>query len=262
MYTGELQANLSLPCMPLFTCKILLCFDSICFVFFQSHATLMICSAMSTVCTSVISSTSTLLPEYECPRNCSCAASTITCNGTIPDTVPPDLVDVVLLDPVDWAAGKFCDVNWTNVREVSFIYLFRTFLRLQDYAFYCLNQIETFRIRYPYLTFNGNAFAGLTNVVMLDLSDTDFVLKDLTNVFAVPARLPKLAHINVSMNRQIIHLDQNFIDALSSRPVEILDFSETKELIMVFNDSRQLCEQLKTLILHDSSITVKTLPDK
>ena len=134
---------------------------------FQWHATLMICSAMSTVCTSVSSSTSTLLPENECPRNCSCAASTITCNGTIPDTVPPDLVDVVLLDPVDWAAGKFCDNNWTNVREVSFICLFRTFRRLQDYAFYCLNQIETFRIRYPYLTFNGNAFAGLTNVVML-----------------------------------------------------------------------------------------------
>ena len=87
-------------------------------------------------------------------------------------------------------------------------------------------------------------------------------MKDLTNVFAVPACLPKLAHINVSMNRQIIHLDQNFIDALSSRPVEILDFSEIKGLIIDFNDSSQLCEQLKTLILHDSSMTVKTLPDK
>ena len=213
------------------------------------------------LCSSEISSLPTALDETKCPDNCSCTVSTITCNGAIPDTVPPGCVDVVLLDPVDWPAGRFCDVNWTDVIEVSFIYTSRAFLRIQDYAFYCLSQIETFRIKHTYLSFNGNAFSGLTNVVVLDLSESDFLLRDLTNVFSVPSRLPKLVNLNVSRNRQIIHLDQEFINALSPRPIELLDFSKIEDLMVDFNDSSQLCEHLKTLLLHDSGINVNSISD-
>ena len=72
-----------------------------------------------------------------CPTNCSCISTTVTCNGTIPDVVPDNTEEVVLIN-LDWllAPRRFCNVTWKNVKNMGILYDY--YVTLSDHVFDCL----------------------------------------------------------------------------------------------------------------------------
>ena len=206
-----------------------------------------------------------LLPsQYNtCSANCSCVSTTITCNNTIPDAVPDNIVQVVLVDPTRSVLppGRFCNVTWDKVRKLVLLFP-RLWPFLYDHVFDCdcLDQLQTIKISGFWSSASKQLFYGLTNVTVLDLSDSYIESYDLTTWFSDRSLLPKLSHFNLSMNHYRLAVDQAVIDALSSRPLELLDLSHQFKLTFDFENSGEICKTLNTLILHDSTITVINLP--
>ena len=202
-----------------------------------------------------------------CPTNCSCASTTMTvmCNDTIPDEIPDDIVEVVLekLTELTLTPRRFCDVTWPNVRT-----LFLSFganihpYTLQEHTFDCLDQIQTLAMRnLVYLMLpTAGIFHGLTNVTTLDVSQIYLYTTTITRLFSDRSNFPQLRHLNLPLNRIPLNVDQEFIDSLSSRPLELLDLSKEREITFDFENSSELCQTLQTIILHDSNIIKKHLP--
>ena len=211
--------------------------------------------------TNTLSSTLVVQPQpTTCPTNCSCGSTTITCNDTIPDDVPDDIVEVGLekLTELTLTPRRFCGVTWPNVRTLflsfgTFIYPYT----LQEHAFDCLDQIQTLAMRN-----HGSwlIFHGFTNVTTLDVSQSYLSTTTITRLFSDRSNFPHLRHLNLSLNYYSLNVDQDFIDSLSGRPLELLDLSKEYAITFDFNNSSELCQTLQTIILHDSPIITKQLP--
>ena len=200
-----------------------------------------------------------------CPTNCSCVSTTMTimCNDSIPDAVPDDIVEVVLEKLTDYTLTprRFCDVTWPNVRILFLSFDANIYAHpLQEHAFDCLDQIQTLVMRnlWGSMIPTAGIFHGFTNVTTLDASQN--YLLTYTQLFSDRSNFPHLCHLNLSRNRISLNVDQDFIDSLSSRPLELLDLSKGREIIFDFNNSSELCQTLQTIILHDSPIITKHLP--
>ena len=203
-----------------------------------------------------------------CPTNCSCLSTTmtITCTNTIPDAVPDDIVNVVLekLTELTLTPRRFCDVTWPNVRTLflafdAYIYP----QKLQEHTFDCLDQIQTLVMRdlHSWMMPTAGMFHGFTNVTTLDVSQNYLLFTtDYKQLFSDRSNFPHLRHLNLSLNRIPLDVDQDFIDSLSSRALELLDFSKEYEITFDFENSRELCQTLQTIILHDSHMITNHLP--
>ena len=198
-----------------------------------------------------------------CPTNCSCVSTTMTvmCNDTIPDEVPDDIVEVVLEKPTDLTLTprRFCDVTWPNVRT-----LFLSFdpYRLHEQTFDCLDQIQSLAMRnlWSWMIPTAGIFHGFTNVTTLDVSQDYLYTTNITRLFTDRSNFPHLRHLNLSLNRFSLDVDRDFIDFLSSRPLELLDLSKERKLTFDFENSSELCQTLQTIILHDSRVITEHLP--
>ena len=202
-----------------------------------------------------------------CPTNCSCVSTTMTikCNDTIPDEVPDDTVEVVLekLSELTLTPRRFCDVTWPNVRTLFLSFETYIYSRtLQEHAFDCLDQIQTLAMRN--LRFwnkpTAGLFHGLTNMTTLDVSQNFLTTTTITSLFTDRSNFPKLRQLNLSRSQNLLHVGQDFIDSLSSRALELLDFSKEYEITFDFNNSSELCQTLQTIILHDSRMITWYLP--
>ena len=202
-----------------------------------------------------------------CPTNCSCVSTTmtITCNDTIPDAAPDDIVDVVLekLTDLKLTPRRFCDVTWPNVRTLFLS--FDTYIyphTLQEHTFDCLDQIQTLAMRnlWSWMIPTAGKFHGFTNVTTLDVSQNVLSTTTYTRLLSDRSNFPHLRHLNLSRNWYSLNVDQDFIDSLSSRPLELLDLSKDREITFDFENSSELCQTLQTIILHDSRMITKHLP--
>ena len=106
----------------------------------------------------------------------------------------------------------------------------------------------------------ANIFHGFTNVKILDVSQSNRDEATYTELFSDRSNFPKLRHLNLSQNSFPIDIDEDFIDSISSRPLELLDLSKRAGVTFDFQYSRELCQTLQTIILHDSAIISKQLP--
>ena len=162
------------------------------------------------------------------------------------------------------APKRFCDVSWPSVRI-----LFLDFHKddypiiLREHVFDCLGQIQSLAMRNLLsIRFTASAFLGFTNVTTLDVSQNYMFTFDYTRLFSDRSNFPQLRHLNLSLSELSLYVDQEFIDALSSRPIELLDLSkEHEEVTFDFGNSSALCQTLKRIILHDSYMIVKQLSD-
>ena len=216
--------------------------------------------------TNTLSSTLVIASQTTtCPANCSCVSTTMTikCNDTIPDEVPDDIVEVVLekLSELTLTPRRFCDVTWPNVRTL-FLDLIPVDRKLREHAFDCLDQIQTLAMRNLRLWMIPTAgiFHGFTNVTTLDVSQNYLPTTTITRLFTDRSNFPKLRHLSLSQNRISLTVDQDVIDSLSSRPLELLDLSKGYAIIFDFENSSELCQTLQTTILHDSRMITKHLP--
>ena len=201
-----------------------------------------------------------------CPTSCSCVSTTMTvmCNDTIPDKVPDDIVEVVLekLTALTLAQRRFCDVTWPNV-----ITLFLSFDKYKlpyfhDHTFDCLDQIQTLVMRNLewWMIPTAGIFHGFSNVTTLDVSQSVLITATIKWLFSDSSNFPQLRHLNLSRNRIPLNVDQEVIDSLSSRALELLDFSKQGEITFDFDNSSELCQTLQTIILHNSRMITKDLP--
>ena len=217
--------------------------------------------------TNTPSSTLVVQPQpTTCPTNCSCGSTTITCNDTIPDAVPDDIVEVSLekLTELTLAPRSFCDVTWPNVRTLFLSFGGPTMYpyTLQEHAFDCLDQIQTLAMRnlWYWMIPTTGTFHGYTNVTTLDVSQTYLRTTTITRLFSDRSNFPHLRHLNLSQNLLYLTIDQDFIDSLSSRPLELLDLSKERKITFDFENSSELCQTLQTIILHDSRMITNHLP--
>ena len=198
-----------------------------------------------------------------CPTNCSCASTTIRCNDTIPNEVPENIAVVVLEEMTSstLTRRRFCDVTWPNVRTL-FLDLKRVYRNLREHTFDCLDQIQTLAMRnlYSWMIPTAGIFHGFTNVTTLDVSQNYLFTTTITRLFSDRSNFPHLRHLNLSLNHWPLTVDQDFIDSLSSRALELLDFSKEYEITFDFNNLSELCQTLQTIILHDSHMITKHLP--
>ena len=205
-----------------------------------------------------------------CPTNCNCVPPTVTCNNTIPDKVPDNIVEVVLIDLKQLAPDRFCNVTWNHVTNLSLIHVrcerrnHESFY-LDNNVFNCLGYIRTLKIKGLYSFVKNIILSGLSNITSFDLSEYGTVMSEgLTPMFSASENLPNLRFLNLS--RSIypwgMTIDQGFIDALSPRPIELLDLSHNSFIGFDFLYPRELCQTLTTLILRNSSISVENLPLK
>ena len=148
------------------------------------------------------------------------------------------------------------------MRELSLVFS-SYFFNIFYHYFTCLEHIESLKVKGPDLFFTPYAFDGLNNVTVLDLSESCFDWHYLTDAFNVRANLPKLLHLNLSRSMNVRYstvIDQDFIDAVSSRPLQRFDLSHNADLIFDYYHSDTLCETLTSVLLHDSFVTENNLP--
>ena len=199
-----------------------------------------------------------LLSASQLQTNCGFSPTTVTCTGIIPKVVPNETIEVVLLAPIEFKAGIFCNVTWPSVRQLTLMYLrYRAYLF--DHLFDCLRQIETLKINGSIWFVTSNAFDGLDNVTTLDMSDGSVDSKQLQKLFSLHTTITKLSNLIVSNNGVQLDINQPLISALSSRHIKVIDVSEN-DVIFDFHNSTKLCTNLTHLNLSSSSITVKHLP--
>ena len=186
----------------------------------------------------------------------------MTCNRTIPTEIPDFIDEVVLLEPQGLAVRVFCNVSWIAVRKL-YLEFNSYFVNFFDSYFACLEHVETLKIKGPDLFFTSYAFTGLNNVTVLDLSESCFDWHWLTAVFRIQTNFPNLHDLKLSRSMNFRYgmvIDQDFVDAVSSRPLNSLDLSRNADLMFDFHQSDALCKTLTTVLLHDSFITEINLP--
>ena len=215
-------------------------------------------------------SSALLIPSQptSCPTNCSCVSTKIRCNDTIPDEVPDDIVEVALenLTYLTLAPSRFCDVTWPNVRTLYLPFgppmFYYHWFTLQEHTFDCLDQIQTLVMRdlQWWMMSIAGVFHGFTNMTTLYVSKNHLTTTNYTWLFSDRSNFPNLRHLNLSQSESILNVDQDFIDSLSSRPLELLDLSKQSKITFDFKHSKALCQTLQTIILHDTRIITKHLP--
>ena len=192
-----------------------------------------------------------------CPRNCKCENLLLECDGFIPNAVPKTVKEVVLthIDPSEFVPERFCNVAWNTVIKLAFIDLIQMpSYGLRDDVFKCLGHLRSFRFSSLSLyTFSNLTFFGLTNISEFDLSGCQNLFwDDIYKTLSVKTNFPRLTQLNISHGSPfVLYLDQDFIDALATRPIAQLDLSENTVAVTFTNASR-LCTTLKTILFKDT----------
>ena len=207
--------------------------------------------------------------SVNCRMNCTCKTTKIVCIDTFPDSVP-DTVEELEIDLLvfgDSASIEFCGLNARNVRRLT---MMNSILEhFGNIGFSCIEQLEILELKrvsfmlVPPLAWRVSfseeffrMFSNLSNVKELVFSECIFELAHLENVLSSRDKLPKLTLLRLL--KSDFYINQAFIDALSERPVEVLDLSNSQS-VFDFQTSGKLCDSLVTLKLQGSVVTEKEL---
>ena len=212
--------------------------------------------------------------DHTCPLNCSCEVSQIACEGRVPHVVSDTIEEVtVTYSPKQiekiFYPGVFCNVTWKNVHTLTLTLHIRNIhavlIAVHD-LFLCLYKIQTLKL--------GNfipssSLSGLSNVIYFCISQTTdserylFYYYPRLTFLSDMNKVPKLTHFRYSWLRmhtqRDVLINDQFIRDLSTRPIQMLDFSSTR-ILFNFTNSSRLCQTLTRLKLRDSKITIQKLP--
>ena len=146
--------------------------------------------------TNTLSSTMVIPSQhYACPTDCSCVSTTITCNNAIPDVVPDDIVEVVLVKPTEsvLTPRRFCNVTWPNVKTLFLLFDLFSARTIRGHLFDCLGRIQTMKMAelWPWVVSTAEVFYELTNVTTLDLFQNYISAYTYTALFSVRSNVPR-----------------------------------------------------------------------
>ena len=206
-----------------------------------------------------------------CLPNCSCSHTAMKCNGFIPFAIPEPFQELILsgIDSEEFQPRRFChlDDSWDTLTALAIISVRAISTgpyNLFSGVFDCLGNVATFQFQSDRLTFFDNlTFTGLSNVTSLDLSGCIMMnWDDLYDTFTVSQNFPKLDSLILSgagtFGSIIFNLDDTFINALSTRPLEYLDLSYIN-IGFNFWNSGNICKTLKYLSYAGSNVRFTSL---
>ncbi|MCG7878907.1 MAG: hypothetical protein N0C90_21625 [Candidatus Thiodiazotropha endolucinida] len=184
--------------------------------------------------------------------------------------MPGNIETVVLLQIYYWEQlhdrTRFCNVTWDNVKDLTIQFqMHEDGISLQDGDLDCLSQLQAIDFQhlgsvYPVFFLTNETFSGLTNVATIQLSGWGIYMQNLRAMFSVRTSLQQLTHLNISNSTDPLVLDQDFIDDLSLRPLELLDIS-FRDITFDFSHARGLCKTLTTLLMLGSSSKLVKFPE-
>ena len=200
------------------------------------------------------------LPNF-CPQRCSCFVSQISCRHIIPQNLSEAITDVELLQvpSTEIQPEKFCSIGWKNVKMLSITILPDpgTFFNMEDHTFDCLGELVSFKLSSSSLVnVTKFAFTRLSKVTTFDLSGCMHLnWQNLQIMFSQKHNLPKLEYLNISMlgSDRVLTLSQDFVNALTPRPVKCIDLS-FNTLVLDFTLLDNICSTLTKLLIHDAII--------
>ena len=204
---------------------------------------------------------SVALSENECPSGCTCERTQANCGNVIPATVPSH-VDILVLSEIsdlEFQPMRFCNVTWPNVKRLSISTQDIYGIDLDDGVFDCLDFLEAFRLSSNvFWGFSDHAFSGLTGLLEFDITGCGYIRdSDVQRLLSVQSNFPHLTKLILAMISDYaqLHLDQNLVNALCSRPISYLDLS-FNEVVLDFYEIDCLCEsQLTTLIMRNTQMS-------
>ena len=199
-----------------------------------------------------IAAITTFREDGICAFNCSCDETQVICTGLIPEKVAASVRAITLTEIhySEFYPGRFCNVTWSNVTELSISPVFFThFVILGDHVFDCLSQLKIFKFSssMSWFGFSEYLFVGLTSLFELDMSGS-FSLTQ-SNIYRILSRsenCPNLTHL-ILANTGSFLLDQKFVDVLCYRPLTNIDLS-FNPVRFYFSDARCLCKTLNSRV--------------
>ena len=211
-----------------------------------------------------------------CPINCVCFVTKIECNKTLPSFIPENVTSVTALEiPLepymnftytDWYRVTYLSVSLGNGKEK------KTLRQLKDFEFLGLLNLQHLKLPcHCQLSVTINAFHGLTNVTVLDLSNNKVnslnlaILPGLNGHNILP-NLSKLYLSSITSSRSpVLYLYLNLYDlhtAMENKPLKILDFSGTNLILNSLpfqNHTLPLLPQVHSLNLSNAGPAVFSL---
>lgn len=185
-----------------------------------------------------------------CPHKCKCENSQMECEGIIPDIFPRTIKEVILtfLD-ITVSFKSFCHNSWNHVIKLSLIELFTSpYYKLSNRPFSCLANLQSLKYSSRNLKLLSDLSFYGPYLTELDLSGCqDLLWSEIYKILSIQLNFPNLTHLDISHGyHAVLPFDQNFTDALATRPITQLDLSGNS-LALIFTNASKLCKTLKTV---------------
>ena len=198
--------------------------------------------------------------ECKCPNYCVCDNTSIKCNKRFPTIIPENISSVTLFELRQKVVLNFSSAGWENITHLSLGIGAGYFtIRKQSYrlitanGFSRLKNLEYLQLHcYCYFSIEKNAFHGLTNVKVLDLSNNNVwsLQTDIAPGLYGDDTLPNLSELylsNVSADpHQVFDLSILHASAKCVRFLKVLDVSDTLVTINYW-PNQTLFEHLQVL---------------
>ena len=171
----------------------------------------------------------------DCADACSVTDWQIECIDCIPRDVLSEGVNEIVLSRLNEnriVPHMFCGVSWPHIIDLTILNAEGDFFYIKNFTFNCLPKIDFLKLGLQYLkNFSHNAFYGLDNVEILDLTDCiRLEIPGLTPGLSSHANVPGLRTLilsNVGSAYDGIVLSQDFMDIFAHRNIHTLDMSSS-----------------------------------
>ena len=181
-----------------------------------------------------------------CPHKCSCDGDRLICYDSLPEFIPRDTTEVAIHEAHLSDRLNFSDPFWREITHLTITVESKeqeAYKVIHENELGALQSLRTLRITCRCLTeIEKNAFRGLTNLIVLDLSENtamsaEFIVQGL----AGEDILPNLRELYLSNNQPVLGIVFNWVDtnitnqtghefleAIKSKPLKVLDISRSK----------------------------------
>ena len=196
-----------------------------------------------TLCIASMAITDLNAASGSCTHGCKCTGSSIECHYSMPDFIPPLVTNVTVHRASSLKeVFNFSDSSWENVThlainpDTSDLVSTHESIILVDNEFEVLKKLEYLQVACSCLKeIQTNAFHGLDKLTVLDLSNNIALNKEsLVKALSGNDTLPNLQELHIS-NTSVVYLSiyasgKDLTNALRTKPIKVLDLSNTKDI--------------------------------
>ena len=153
----------------------------------------------------------------KCPHNCSCDGDKLLCYDYLPEFIPRDTTEVAIHEAHLSDRLNFSDPFWREITHLTITAESKkqdAYKVIHENELVALQSLRTLRITCRCLTeIEKNAFRGLTNLIVLDLSENtamsaEFIVQGL----AGEDILPNLRELYLSNNQPVLGIVFNWVN--------------------------------------------------